>query len=52
MDEYIEIAQSIAPKGWEVESESTLICPHGHCIEWDGECPEGCESFLRAAGMI
>lgn len=29
-----------------------LICPHGHLIEKDGECPEGCESPLIDMGLI
>lgn len=45
-------------KGWEVEAEGTygldanLICPHGHVIEQDGRCPEGCVSPLRQLGLI
>jgi hypothetical protein len=37
---------------WEVVDEATLICPHGHAIEWDGECPEGCVSPLDELGVI
>lgn len=45
-------------QGWELESEGTygldtlLICPHGHTIEQNGRCPEGCISPLRTAGLI
>lgn len=43
-------------KGWEVEGgmglDALLICPHGHTIEQDGRCHEGCVSPLRAAGLI
>lgn len=31
---------------------SVLICPHGHRVEQDGSCPEGCVSPLREMGMI
>lgn len=37
---------------WTVENSSVLTCPHGHRVEWDGECPEGCESPVRQLGMI
>ena len=39
-------------KGWVVENESVLICPHGYGIEYDGACPEGCVSPLREMGLI
>ncbi len=33
--------------GWEAgDLEDTLICPCGHEIELDGECPEGHRSPL------
>ena len=38
--------------GWEVVDESTLSCPHGHTIEWDGSCPDGCVSPLLELGLI
>lgn len=42
-------------KGWSTDGfgiDSNLICPHGHMIEQDGRCPEGCVSPLREAGII
>jgi hypothetical protein len=33
-------------------SEFLLDCPHGHTIEQDGTCHEGCVSPLRAAGIV
>ena len=56
-DEYIEIAQQVcdeqAGEGeWEVRDDSILVCPCGNYIEWDGECPEGHVSPIRAAGFI
>lgn len=42
--------------GWSTEGgygdEDNLICPHGHLIEQDGQCHEGCISPLRTAGLI
>lgn len=38
--------------GWEVQDSSTLICPHGYTIEWDGKCSEGCVSPLKRLGLI
>lgn len=40
---------------WETDGmgiDSCLICPHGHTIEQDGRCPEGCVSPLRELGII
>ncbi len=40
---------------WETDGfgdSSNLICPHGHTIEQDGRCPEGCVSPLIQMGMI
>jgi len=31
---------------------SVLICPHGHRVEQDGNCPDGCVSPLKEVGMI
>lgn len=52
MDDYIETAQTICGDDWEVVDESVLVCPCGDTIEWDGECPQGCVSPIRAMGMI
>ena len=41
--------------GWDTDgfgTESILICPHGHRVEQDGECPEGCRSPLLEMGLI
>lgn len=38
---------------WEVGVYGdTLICPHGHEIEQDGKCPDGCVSILLRMGLI
>lgn len=39
-------------QGWVVESESVLTCPHGHRIEWDGDCPDGCKSPFLVLELI
>lgn len=48
----LDMLEDLLPEGWYVESESVLICPHGHPIELDGKCPEGCVSPLRKLGII
>jgi hypothetical protein len=48
----IDVLADILPEGWEVLDESTMICPHGDLIEWDGHCPEGCASPLMGLGLI
>lgn len=51
-----ELLASIGAGDWETDGygiDSCLICPeHGHTIEQDGQCPDGCVSPLRAAGLI
>ena len=47
-----EELQDLLPEGWIVENDAVLICPHGHSIEYDGRCPEGCVSPLIGMGMI
>ncbi len=42
----------LLPEGWEYVDSSVLCCPCGHCIEYDGECPNGCVSPLFDLGMI
>lgn len=52
---YDDMIQDLLPEGWETDGfglDSNLICPHGHMIEQDGECPEGCVSPLRLMGLI
>lgn len=46
-----ELIAEILPDDWEVENE-LLVCPHGHVIELDGNCPDGCVSPLRSQGLI
>jgi hypothetical protein len=52
----IEMARELLDENgytdWEVVDESVLVCPHGHPIEWDGQCPQGCVSALRQLGVI
>lgn len=55
MDDFEDMMQSLMPPGWETDGygiDSNLICPHGHMIEQDGICPEGCVSPLREMGLI
>lgn len=41
------------PSGWEIDDDgAVLTCPHGHSIEPDGECPDGCVSPLFEMGLI
>ena len=47
-----ELLNGAGYEDWIVESDSTLISPNGHCIEWDGTSPDGEESPLMAMGMI
>lgn len=37
---------------WYVDSESTLVTPNGHTIEWDGISPDGEVSPLIMLGII
>jgi hypothetical protein len=57
MDEMIEALQDeLEERGWALADETDpfvgLICPHGHAVELDGSCPEGCVSPIRDAGLI
>lgn len=58
MDILEEVLQSVGAldAGWEVEGgmgmDALLICPCGHTIEQDGQCPDGCISPLRTNGLI
>lgn len=51
-----ELIEELLPEDWEYEhgygSDGLLICPHGHTIEQDGRCPEGCVSPLVGLGFI
>lgn len=47
-----EILENEGYEGWEVLNDAVLICPHGHQIEYDGECFEGCTSPFRKMGLI
>lgn len=53
----IKELEDMLPEGWEHDAQTygyefTLVCPHGHNIEQDGKCPDGCESPLMDAGWI
>lgn len=57
MDDPAALLNEILPEGWEHDAETfgfdfTLVCPHGHTIEADGECPEGCGSPLVELGIM
>ena len=47
----MSMINSILPDGWS-GNDVTLTCPHGHLIEHDGRCPDGCESPLMGMGLI
>lgn len=48
-----KMLQEILPKGWKAgDWGESLICPHGHHIELDGECYEGCVSPPWLRGLI
>lgn len=55
---YAEMAEKVLKKqgywddGWRVDNEAVLTCPHGHQIEYDGDCFEGCESPFKQMGVI
>jgi hypothetical protein len=51
------LPDGLLPDGWEHDADTygscfTLVCPHGHSIEQDGKCPDGCVSPLITAGLI
>ena len=50
-DDIESIVEEMLPDGWGVYDghmgmDFLLECPHGHVIEQDGTCPEGCHSPL------
>lgn len=47
-----ELLDSMGYEDWYVESESTLVTPNGHVIEWDGRSPDGEVSPLILLGII
>lgn len=50
-----EFLLSLLPDDWGTDGfgyDSCLICPHGHLIEQDGACPDGCISPLIENGLI
>ena len=49
LTDFLELLEA---DGWEAADDATLICPHDHTVELDGECPEGCVSPLREAGVV
>lgn len=51
------LLDDVLPEGWTHDADDAgwsfiLTCPHGHRVEQDGRCPEGCRSPLRDAGLI
>jgi hypothetical protein len=49
----MRVPEHILPDGWQQSADGVvLICPHGHRIAQDGECPDGCVSPLREQGLI
>jgi hypothetical protein len=49
---YTETLEDLLPDGWTVEDGSVIVCPDGHPIELDGECPDGHKSPLITMGLI
>lgn len=52
---YAEMAAEIVSAEYpdfEVVDDAIIVCPHGHSIEYDGRCPDGCESPLLTLGLI
>lgn len=54
---FAEMLEDMLPEGWsvydpEMGSSCLLECPHGHVIEQDGHCSEGCESPMLTLGLI
>lgn len=56
VDDDADMWADLLPEGWETDGygiDANLICAeHGHMIEQDGVCPDGCVSPLRTAGLI
>lgn len=54
MDDMEEILRIIGAdkEGWTTDGLGVLICPCGHRVEPDGECPEGHVSPLIVHGLI
>jgi hypothetical protein len=51
VDDFAEVIEDLLPEGWSVHDpemgiDCLLECSHGHVIEQDGRCPEGCVSPL------
>lgn len=39
------IPDSVLPDGWiEYDHMAAVQCEHGHMIEYDGTCPDGCDA--------
>ena len=57
MEIFIELVEMILPPGWAIYGpklarDVLLKCPHGHIIEHDGRCLEGCVSPLLKLGLV
>jgi hypothetical protein len=56
MEIFIELVEMILPPGLAIYGPrmalEVLKCPHGHIIEHDGRCLEGCVSPLLKAGLV
>jgi len=51
---YAEMAAEILAEQypeWSVLNGAVLICPHGHRVEYDGKCFEGCTSPFILMGI-
>lgn len=47
-----QVIEDRVDEDWLVERDGMLVCPCGHRVEDDGECPEGHVSPLRRMGLI
>jgi len=44
--------QFVQGTDWSTDGMGTLICPCGHRVEDDGQCPNGHKSPMLTAGII
>jgi len=44
--------QALQGTEWSTDGMGTLICPCGHRVEDDGNCPNGHESPIMTMGLI
>ena len=47
-----EMLDYLGKHEWSIAPGGVLVCPCGHRVEDDGQCPNGHVSPMREAGMI